>query len=124
MLAKSASAPREKRNSAMRLALRRGKFKCSPNPRKWFALGNTAGVAFINGCAQRGKLRLVQCFLTSQGPQRRAHDLAGVFVAATLDLLQHEAVELFGQIDISGRHDSSFVVWCRSIPFYRSSPTC
>src|ERR1035438_4428440 len=72
MLAKSASAPREKRNSAMRLALRRGKFKCSPNPRKWFALGNTAGVAFINGSAQRGKLRLVQCFLTSQGPQRRA----------------------------------------------------
>src|ERR1017187_10892722 len=116
MLSKSASAPREKRNSAMRLALHRGKVKCSPDPGKWFALGNTAGVAFINGCAQRGKLRFELLFLTIQGPQRRTHDLARVFVAAALYFLQHEAVKLVGQIDISGRHDSSFVVWCRSRP--------
>jgi hypothetical protein len=90
------------------LALRRGKFECSPDPRKRVAFGNTAGVAFINGRAQRGKLRFVTLFLAFQGPQGRAHYLAGVFVAAALYLLQHEAVKLVGQVDISGRHDSSW----------------
>jgi hypothetical protein len=98
------------------LALRRAKVECFPDARKWVAFGNTAGVAFINGRAQGGKLRLVQFFLTSQGPQRCAHDLAGVFVATTRDLLQHEAVKLVGQIDISGRHGGCFLDWGDSKP--------
>src|ERR1035438_10199746 len=116
MLSRSASARREKRNAATRLALRRGEVECFPDTRKWVAFGDAAGVALVNGRAQRGKLRLVLSFLTIQVAQRGAYDLAGVFVAATLYLLQHEAVKLVGQIDITGRHGSSFLVWCDSRP--------
>src|ERR1039457_7032210 len=106
MLNKSASARRGKRNAATRLALYRRKLEFLPDTPKCVAFGYFTGVTFIDGRAQRGKLRLVQFFLASQGPQRCAHDLAGVFVAATLYFLQHEAVKLVGQIDISGWHDT------------------
>jgi hypothetical protein len=58
------------------------------------ALGNTAGVAFIDGCPQRGKRSLVSLFLTLQRPQRRANNFTGVLVAPTLNLLQHDGVAL------------------------------
>jgi len=92
------------------LARPRGKVEGLPDTCKDAALGNTACVALIDGRLQRGKLRLVLLFLTFQRPQRGAHNLAGVLVAAALYLLQHEAVKLVGQIDITGRHDSSFLV--------------
>jgi hypothetical protein len=49
-----------------------GKVECFPDARKHAALGHTTGVTLIDYCPQRG-------------------NLAGVFVAATPDLLQ-EAV--------------------------------
>jgi hypothetical protein len=73
------------------------------------ALGNAAGVAFIDGCPQRGKLSLVSLFLTLQGPQRRANNFTGVLVAPTLNLLQHKVVKLIGQINVTG--------WHRGTPF-------
>jgi hypothetical protein len=75
-----------------------------PDSLKNVALGNAAGVALIDGGTQGNQLRAGLLFLTLQGAQRGAHDLAGVFVASTLDFLQHEAVKLVSQIDISGRH--------------------
>src|SRR5208337_3680413 len=84
--------------------LRLRPLKCLPHPRERVSLGNSAGVAFINRGSQGGKLRLKLPFLPLQGSQRRADYLAGVFVPATLDLRQYEAVKLIRQIHISSRH--------------------
>src|ERR1019366_10018406 len=58
---------------------------------------------------ESGKLRLVPLFLAIQVAQRRAYHLTGVFVATALYFLQHEPVKLVGQVEITDRHDSSFV---------------
>jgi hypothetical protein len=50
-------------NRGHRLARRRGKVQCFSDTRKHLAFGNTAGIAFINGGAQRGELRFVLLFL-------------------------------------------------------------
>ena len=52
--------------------------------------------------SQPGKFDLVLLFLALQRAQSSAHDLAGILVAAALDLRQHEAVKFVGQIDIAG----------------------
>src|SRR5271157_4804621 len=85
------------------LARRHGKLERLPDTRKHSAPGNSAGVAFVNGRPQRGQLRLVLLFLTLQNAERCAHHFAGVFVAPALDLGEHEAVKLLGQIDVAGR---------------------
>src|SRR6266481_7028660 len=108
MLSKSASARREKRNLATtlpRLARRSGKLQGLTDTPKYVTLGDTAGVAFVDSRSQRGKLRFVLLFLALQSPQSGAHDLTGVFVASSLNLLGDEAVKFVGQIDIPGRHD-------------------
>jgi hypothetical protein len=66
---------------------RRGKVELLTDTLKNIALGNAAGVAFIDGGPQRGKLSLVSLFLTLQGPQSCANDFTGVLVAAALNLL-------------------------------------
>jgi hypothetical protein len=72
------------------------------------ALGNAAAVANIDGSPQRGQFRLVALFLALQGPQRRrTHYFTSVLVAPALNLGQHEAVELIGQIDATGWHCGS-----------------
>jgi len=87
-----------------RLELFLGMLKCPPDPTERISLGNSAGVAFINRGSQRGKLRLKLLFLPLQGPQRRADDLAGVFVTAALNLRKYEAVKVIRQIHIPSRH--------------------
>jgi len=86
------------------LTRRRGKVELLTDTLKNIALGNAAGVAFIDGGPQRGKLSLVSLFLTLQGPQRCANDFTGVLVAPALNLLQHKVVKLIGQIDVTGWH--------------------
>src|SRR5882724_8833059 len=107
MLSKSASARREKRNLATtlpRLARRSGKLQGLTDTPKYVTLGDTAGVAFVDSRSQRGKLRFVLLFLALQSPQSGAHDLTGVFVASSLNLLGDEAVKFVSQIDVPGRH--------------------
>jgi hypothetical protein len=87
-----------------RLTRRRGKVELLTDTLKNIALGNAAGVAFINGGPQRGKLSLVSLFLTLQRPQRCANDFTGVLVAPALHLLQYKVVELIGQINVTGWH--------------------
>src|ERR1700719_2357842 len=67
------------------LTRRRGKVELLTDTLKSIALGNAAGVAFIDGGPQRGKLSLVSLFLTLQGPKRCANDFTGVLVAPTLN---------------------------------------
>jgi hypothetical protein len=50
------------------LTRRRGKVELLTDTLKNIALSNAAGVAFIDGGPQRGKLSLVSLFLTLQGP--------------------------------------------------------
>ena len=69
------------------LTRRRGKVELLTDTLKNIALGNAAGVAFIDGGLQRGKLSLMSLFLTLQGPQRCANDFTGVLVAPALNLL-------------------------------------
>ena len=76
-----------------------------PDTCKYVALGNAAGIALIDGRTKRSKLNLVLLLLTLQGPQSGPHNLTGVFVAPTLNLLHHEAVKRVGQINIAGGHD-------------------
>ena len=63
ILNKSAFARREKRNAATQLTLGRREGEFLPDPRKDVALGNTTGVAFVDGRSKRGELRLVLLFL-------------------------------------------------------------
>src|SRR5258708_6367909 len=49
-----------------RLAWARGKFEFSSNTSKYIAAGNPAGIAFVNGCSQCGKLSFVLLFLALQ----------------------------------------------------------
>src|ERR1019366_2008355 len=109
----SASRPRHgaKNEKLARLAPRRGKLQRLPDTCKCVAPDNPAGVAFVNGRPQRGQLRLVLLFFALQNPQRRAHHLAGVFVTSALDLGEHEAVKLLGQIDVAGRHVAAPFEW-------------
>src|SRR5208282_4727981 len=81
-----------------------------PDSCKYVALGNTAGIALIDGRTQCGKLSLVLLLLTLQSPQGSAHDLASIFVASTLNFLYYEPVKLFGQINIASRHKHSTFV--------------
>ena len=59
---------------------------------------------------QGSKLRLELPVLALQRPERGTHNLAGVFVTSAFDLLQHEALKLFCQIDISCGHGDSFLL--------------
>ncbi len=68
------------------------------------ALGNAAGVAFVDCGPQRGHLRLIHLLFPLQSPQRRAHYVAGAFVAAAFNLFRYEAVELVGEVDLAGWH--------------------
>src|SRR5260370_22434689 len=111
MLGKSVSARREKRNLATGLTRDQRKLELVPNPLKDVALGNAAGVAFIDGGAQRGKLGLVAPFLAFQDAQRRTDHFTGVLITPALDLGQHETVELVGQIDVAGGHDGGPPCW-------------
>src|ERR1019366_5664026 len=95
-------------DSGPRLTPRRAKLQGLPDTVEGVAFGNAAGVSLIDGRAQRSKLRLVLPLLALQRPERGAHNLAGVFVTSVLNLLQHEAVKLFGQIDISRGHGDFF----------------
>lgn len=90
--------------SSHQLELFLGMLQCTPYPLERISLGDSAGVAFINGGPQSGKLRLKLLFLPLQGPQRRADDLAGVFVTAALNLRKYEAVKIIRQIHIPSRH--------------------
>src|ERR1039458_2187404 len=102
MLSKSASARRENRNLP-RLA-RHGKLEGLADAPNNIALGDTAGVAFINRRPKRRESCFVLPLLAFQSPQPGAHHLAGVFVTSTLNLGGYEAVEFVGQIDVAGRH--------------------
>src|ERR1700733_12735601 len=82
-----------------------GQLEGFPNARKHVALCGATRVTLINGSAQRSKLCLVFPLLPFQCPQGSPHHLAGVFVAAGLNLLQNEAIKFVGQIDISRRHN-------------------
>jgi hypothetical protein len=84
--------------------LRLRPLKCLPYPRERVSLGNSAGIALINRCSQGGKLRLKLPFFALQGSEGRADYLAGVFVPATLDLLEHEVFKIVRQIHIPSRH--------------------
>ena len=77
--------------SGHRLALFLGTLQRLPNPLERVSLGNSAGIACINGGSQRGQLRLKLLLLPLQGAQGCTDYLAGVFVLATLNLLQYEA---------------------------------
>jgi hypothetical protein len=79
-------------------------FECFANTRKHVALGDATGVTFINRCPQGGKFRLILLLFALQGPQRRAHHFARIFVATALDLLQNETVKFIGKIHIAGWH--------------------
>ena len=83
---------------------RHGKLEGLSDAPKDIALGDTAGIAFVNSGAQRGKLRFVLLLLALQSPQPGSHNLTGVFVTPALNLLGDEAVKLLGQIDVAGRH--------------------
>jgi hypothetical protein len=86
------------------LTRRRGKVELLTDTLKNIALGNAAGVAFIDGGPQRGKFSLVSLFLTLQGPQRGANDFTGILITPALNLLEHKVVKLIGQIDVTGWH--------------------
>ena len=75
-----------------RLTLRR-ELEFSPYPVERVASGDSAGIAFSNRHSQRGKSGFVGLFLALQSPERRTNDLAGVFVAPTLDFGESKAVE-------------------------------
>jgi hypothetical protein len=79
--------------------------------------GDTARVAFVDGCTKRGKFGLILLFLALQGPQASPHNLTGVFVTSSLYLLGYEAVEFIGQIDITRWHGGgpSIKGGCKSI---------
>src|SRR5205823_2749937 len=86
---------RAARNGAWpRLAPSHWKIKGPTDSRKDVALSYAAGVAFINGAAQHGQLRLVLLFLAFQSTERSSYHLAGVFVASAIDLRPHKVVEL------------------------------
>src|SRR5271165_170310 len=93
-----------------RLPLFLGTLQCAPNPLEGISLGNSSGVAFINRGPQSGQLRLKLPLFSLQRSQGGADDLAGVFVPATLDLLQYEAFKIFCQIHIPSRHGSPLSV--------------
>ena len=61
-----------------------------PDTLKYIALRNIAGITCIDGRTQRA--------------QPGAHFLAGIFITSTLNFLQHEAIQLVGQVDVAGRH--------------------
>jgi hypothetical protein len=78
------------------LARRCREVQCFPHAREYAALGDATGVTAIDGGPQCGEFRFILPLLAIQGPQRRAHYLAGVFVAPALNLQQHEAIKLLG----------------------------
>jgi hypothetical protein len=114
------SGPTREPKRAHGLAPLCGKLERFPNVRENVAFRDTARIAFIDGRAQCGKLRLIASLLAFQGPQSGAHNLTGVFVASAPDLLEHKPVKLVGQIDISGRHDGSFLIDPGLSPSYRN----
>jgi hypothetical protein len=82
-----------------------GKLECLPDGAiEGVFFGNPAVVAFVNRRLQRGKLRLIAPFLALQCSERRADNLAGIFVTPAPDFGQNEAVELICQIHIASRH--------------------
>jgi hypothetical protein len=86
------------------LALPIGESKGLPDTRKGVSLCSAAGVTFVNRRPQRDKLGLVLLFFALQCSKRCADNLTGVFITATFDLRQYEAVKLVGQIDITRWH--------------------
>ena len=84
-----------------RLACRGRQVQCFPYTVKDIALCNPAGIALINGAAERRKFRFILPLLAFQCPERGAYHFTGAFVASGLDLFQHEALQFFGQIHIS-----------------------
>jgi len=97
------SATRETKRGHL-LAWGRAKLELSTDTRKYVARSDSAGMAFINGSPQRGKLYLVLLLLAFQRPQRSADNLARILVASALNFLEHEAIKLAGQVDVAGWH--------------------
>ena len=60
-----------------------GKCQCPPNTIERVFLGNPTAITLIDRSSQRGHLCLIMLFLALKGSQRRAGNLARVFVTAT-----------------------------------------
>ena len=91
---------------SQRLALLLRKPECLPDAIEGVSLRDPAGVALIDRRSQRGEPRLILLLLPLQCSQRRADNLACVFIPAALHLRQHEVVKLIGQIQVASRDGS------------------
>jgi hypothetical protein len=83
------------------------KLQLVPNTSKRIALGNSTGIALINRCSQGHEFRLKLPFLALQCSQCCAHNLTGVFVTATFNLLRDEAIKFIRKVNVSCWHDGS-----------------
>ena len=82
----------EKRNAATASAATR-KLKGLTDTPKYVTLGDTAGVASVNGCSQCSNLRFVLLFSRSESSTRRAHNFTGVFGNTGLNFFSDKTLD-------------------------------
>jgi hypothetical protein len=90
------------------LTLGPGNAKFPPDTLEWIAFSNSTGVSLINHCSKSRELCVKLLFRALQYSQSRSYDLTGIFIPATLDLGQDEAVEFICQVHVSSGHDHPF----------------